>query len=201
VTRHGALESAGGRRIPQPSEAVTDEHSCTSAASPVATGPALTHAGWWSHIFAAALDLSLERRFEPATRPHTAVSADVNVELNACEFAAVGTRTRFVTHHARIDAVLAPPRSNTTFLCASATISPGREVNCVRVVARVGATLTTTEQRSKGVLGNVTKKPWDEKPLPAHLSDRIATQRSDSVMIPSATRFQRIHGKNDQLLQ
>ena len=101
MTRHGALESAGGRRIPQPSEAVADEHSCTSAASPVATGPALTHAGWWSHIFAAALDLSLERRFEPATRPHTAVSADVNVELNACEFTAVGTCTRFATHHAR----------------------------------------------------------------------------------------------------
>ena len=101
ATRHGALESAGGRRIPQPSKAVADEHSCTSAASPVATGPALTHAGWWSHIFAAALDLSLERRFEPATRPHTAVSADVNVELNACEFTAVGTCTRFATHHAR----------------------------------------------------------------------------------------------------
>ena len=43
------------------------------------------------------------------------------------------------------DAVLAPPRSNRTFLCASATISPGRAVNCVRGVARVGATLTALE--------------------------------------------------------
>ena len=148
VTRHEALEVRARDAFHRPSETVADEHSCNTAASPIATGPALTHAGWWSHIFAAALDLSLERRFEPATRPHTAVSADVNVELNACEFAAVGTRTRFVTHHARIDAVLAPPRSNRTFLCASATISPGREVNCVRGVARVGATLTTTKQRS-----------------------------------------------------
>lgn len=74
--------------------------SCGSALSPVASGSALTHAGWWSRIFTAAVDRTLERRFVPATRPHTTESSDGSVELNAFEGATVGTRTRVNRRHA-----------------------------------------------------------------------------------------------------
>jgi hypothetical protein len=73
VTLHEVLERAAEMNSAD-RRTGADEPSCTSAPSPVATGPALTYAGRWSHIFAAALDLSLERRFEPATGPHTAVA-------------------------------------------------------------------------------------------------------------------------------
>ncbi len=126
-----------------------EERSCTSALSPLATGPALAYAGWWSRIFTAAVDRPLERRFVPATRPHTTESADGSVELNAFEGATVGTCTRVVRRHALSgcsSAAISEHRS--IIVCKSVLLSATARMSAVGRV-RVGVSLTTTEQRSK----------------------------------------------------
>jgi hypothetical protein len=72
----------------------------TDALCPNVTGPAATHAEWWASIYAAALDLeSLDRRFIATAGPHTAVTTQFNVKLNALDFAAVRARPRLVSRH------------------------------------------------------------------------------------------------------
>ena len=67
---------------------------------PMIGRPALRRADWWYRTYTASFELAaLKRRFVAAAGPHTAVSADVKVELNARDFVAVRTRPGLVRAH------------------------------------------------------------------------------------------------------